>query len=942
MSRTEGHPNRQQAAAALLETIRALSKELHPEAQPSVTLASSLDRDLGFDSLARMELLARIEKAFGVALAEQAVIEAETPDDLLSAILGAETVPSPGAPAAAEREVSSGGRISDPQGARTLLEVLDWHLDAHPGQPHVHFYADEGKGEPLSYQGLRRGAEGVAAGLQKRGLAPGETVSIMLPSGPEYFYAFFGVVLAGGVPVPIYPPVRMALLEDHLRRQLAILSNCGAAILITFAEAVPFARLLKSQLASLTTLVTVADLTEPSGAWLAPDTRAGDTAFLQYTSGSTGYPKGVVLSHANLLTNIRAMGKAVRVTDSDVIVSWLPLYHDMGLIGTWLACLYFGIPLVLLSPLDFLARPKRWLWAIHQYRGTLSPAPNFAYEICITRLPDEDLEGLDLSSWRAAFNGAEPVSPATLERFCRRFEGYGFRRGAMMPVYGLAECSVGLAFPPCDRGPRIDRIVRESFVSQGRARPAAEGDEGAMLMPACGPPLEGHEIRIVDPDGRELPERREGRVQFRGPSATSGYFRNPAETERLFDGGWLDTGDLGYIAGGELYISGRIKDLIIIAGRNIYPQELEEAVGNIPGVRKGNVVVFGSTSGGAATERMVVVAETRESDSAGREKLRSAINALALELVGTPVDDLVLAPPRSLLKTSSGKLRRAACRDRYERGQLGKTEKSWRMYLRIGGQTFVGWWRRLRQRGADRLYSYAMRTVFWLVAPPVWLAVVALPSSKWRWRCMRASLRLVRGAGRIPLRVRGAEHLPQGRPCVVVANHGSYLDGLVLVAALPWEFSFVAKAELQEGRFSEPFLRSIGSEFVERFDKRKGLEDARRIGRRLRRGRPLVFFPEGTFTRAPGLRPFHMGAFVAAAEAGVPVVPVAISGTRSILRGDDKHCHHGAISVEIGEPIEVEKDDQVGDWKRAVMLRDLARSKILEGCGEPDLGREGP
>ncbi len=937
MGRKNGNQNREQTANALLEVIRQLAAELHPGPQPSVTLESSLDRDLGFDSLARMELLARIEKDFGVSVAEEAVIEAETPEDLLREVLGAASASLLREPARIER-IAAEGALAAPHQARTLIEVLDWHLETHPDQSHIHFYADEEKGEVLSYRRLRQGAERVAAGLQQRGLAAGATVSIMLPTGPEYFFAFFGVVLAGGVPVPIYPPVRLALLEDHLRRQLAILSNCQAVTLITFTEAIPFARLLKTQLASLSTLVTVAELTESSGAWLVPESRAGDIAFLQYTSGSTGHPKGVVLSHTNLLTNIRAMGQAVRVTDSDVIVSWLPLYHDMGLIGTWLASLYFGIPLVLLSPLDFLARPKRWLWAIHRYRGTLSPAPNFAYEICLTRLADEDLEGLDLSCWRGAFNGAEPVSPATLERFCGHFARYGFRREAMMPVYGLAECSVGLAFPSCDRGPLVDRIVREEFVQHGNAVPATEGGPGVMLLPACGPPLEGHEIRIIDRDGTELPERREGRVQFRGPSATRGYFRNPEQTRLLFDGEWLETGDLGYLAGGELYITGRIKDLIIIAGRNVYPQELEEMVGNIPGIRKGNVVVFGSTRQEAVTERMVVVAETRETDPAALEKLRSAINGLAVELVGTPADDLILAPPKTLLKTSSGKLRRAACRDLYERGTLGKAEGAWRMYLRIAASTLAGWWRRLRQRGGDRFYSYTMRALFWMTAPPVWLAVVVLPRSRWRWSCMRAGLKFVRWAGRIPLTVRGAEHFPTGRPCVVVANHASYLDGLVLVATLPAEFTFIAKVELQAGGFSGPFLTNIGSEFVERFDKQKGLEDARRIGSRVTVGRPLVFFPEGTFTRAPGLRPFHMGAFVAAAEAGVPVVPVAIAGTRSILRGEDKHCHHGAISVEIGQPIELGGDEEMDSWKKAVMLRDLARQQILRGCGEPDLG----
>ncbi|NIQ95297.1 MAG: fatty acyl-AMP ligase, partial [Desulfuromonadales bacterium] len=222
------------------------------------------------------------------------------------------------------------------------------------------------------------------------------------------------------------------------------------------------------------------------------------------------------------------------------------------------------------------------------------PAPNFAYEMCLNKLDEADLSGLDLSSLRCAFNGAEPVSPATLERFCEHFSSFGFRRQALMPVYGLAECSVGLAFPPLEREEAVvDRVDRHEFTSSSRAVPAGN-DEDALSFAACGRPLPGHEIRVVDDKGRELPERREGRVQFRGPSASSGYYRNPEETEKLFDGDWLDTGDLGYVAEGDLFVTGRIKDVVIVGGRNVYPHELEEAAGEIEGVRKGNVAVIGA------------------------------------------------------------------------------------------------------------------------------------------------------------------------------------------------------------------------------------------------------------------------------------------------------------------------------------------------------------
>ena len=277
------------------------------------------------------------------------------------------------------------------------------------------------------------------------------------------------------------------------------------------------------------------------------------------------------------------MGKAVQVTSTDVFVSWLPLYHDMGLIGAWLGSLYHAFPLVVMSPLTFLARPERWLWAIHKHRGTLSASPNFGYELCLRKIPDTALAGLDLSSWRMAFNGAEPVSPETIARFAQRFGQYGLRPQAMAPVYGLAECSVGLAFPPPGRGPLIDCIRRDSFMRTGHAEPAGSDEADVLRVTRMrAGRFSGHEIRIVDATGRELGERVEGHLEFKGPSATSGYFRNPEQTRLLFHGEWLDSGDFAYMAEGDVYLTGRSKDIIIRAGRNIYPYELEECRGRHP------------------------------------------------------------------------------------------------------------------------------------------------------------------------------------------------------------------------------------------------------------------------------------------------------------------------------------------------------------------------
>ena len=932
-------------AGRILDEVRALAAELRPHHAPAggVGLDSSLDKDLGLDSLARMELLARLEHAFDVALSEHLMASAETPRDLVRAVLGAGA--REGAAAVPDVSVIDVGVAEAvPRSAPTLIEVLDWHVRAHPQRPHVRLYADEGEGETVTYRALWDGAERVAAGLRERELEAGEAVIIMLPTGSDYFFSFFGVLLAGGVPVPIYPPARPTQVGQHLRRHAGIVRNCLARVLITVAEAKPVARLLGAQAGDLRHVVTVEELSSIPQAGAPAPAGPGDVAFLQYTSGSTGDPKGVVLTHANLLANIRVMLDAMDAGPDEVFVSWLPLYHDMGL-NAWLGSLYHAWPLVLMSPLSFLARPQRWLRAIHRYRGTLSAGPNFAYELCLRRISDRDLEGLDLSSWRIAFNGAEAVSPVTIERFSRRFAACGLRASAMTPVYGLAECSVGLAFPPMGRGPLIDRIDREALTASGRAVPVSEADAGARRVVACGLPLPGHQIRIVEAAGRELPERHEGRLQFKGPSATSGYFRNADATRRLFDGEWLESGDLAYIAAGEVYITGRSKDVIIRAGRNVYPDELEEAVGGIAGIRKGNVAVFGSADPDTGTERLIVLAETRERDAAAREEMRARVTALATDITGSPPDEVVLAPPRTVPKTSSGKIRRAASREVYETGAIDRARGPQRLLVaRLAVAGALPGLRRVARVASAGAFGGYWWCWFGLVAPVTWLVVGLLPRASWRWTVTRAAAKALLRGLRAPLDVRGIENLPPpGCACVYVSNHASNLDSCVLLAALPRTFAFVAKAELRRQFITRVFLRRIGTEFVERFDREQGAADTQRLACRALSGRSLMFFAEGTCQRMPGLLPFHMGAFQAAVEAGVPMVPITIRGTRTVLRPDTWLPRRGKITVVVDPPIEPKPQAErtgSGVWAEALRLRDAARARILSRSGEPDLEHE--
>ncbi|MBI5909459.1 MAG: AMP-binding protein [Betaproteobacteria bacterium] len=925
--------NTEASADALLAVVEQMMRDTGHRQAVHAALDSSLERDLGLDSLARVELVLRVERAFSVSLPERALYAAETPRDLLRLVHGSQGVHRVGP----EKNIRS--LVQTEPGtvacaAETLLDALAWHADRHPDRLQVHLYTETGE-EELSYAAIRRGAAAYASRLAAHGLQPGQTVAIMLPTGRDYLFSFFGILMAGGIPVPLYPPARPAQIEEHLRRHVGILDNCRAAMLITIPEAKTVALLLRSQVESLQQVLMPEDMAGGDSGFTPVPANPGDIAFLQYTSGSTGNPKGVVLTHANLVANIRSMGESVRASANDVFVSWLPLYHDMGLIGAWFTPLYLGFPTVIMSPLAFLSHPSRWLWAIHRHRGTLSGGPNFSYELCLKRIEEAELKGLDLSCWRYAFNGAEPVSADTLAAFQKRLGPYGLPANALQPVYGLAEASVGLAFPAPGARFRIDRIERAAFQNRGDARPAPPEDAAALELPCCGRVIAAHHLRVVDSAGVELADRQEGRLQFKGPSATSGYFRNPEQTRKLFAGAWLDTGDLAYLADGELYLSGRAKDIIIRGGRNLYPYELEQAIGALPGIRKGCVAVFGSIDPGSGTERVVVLAETRETGADALDALRRSINERALDLIGLPADDIVLAPPHTVLKTSSGKIRRAASREYYERGGASARPAAlWLQLARLAWASLVPELRRRLRTLLGLAYSAWTWVVFLALAVPA-LASAALVRDPARgWRLNRVLARAFLRLCRLPLVVHGLEHIPASGPFVMAVNHASYLDGLILLAAFPERgYRFAAKRELSRPLLPRLFLTSIGTDFVERTDIKQGVEDASRFAESARAGHAPIFFAEGTFTRTAGLLPFRMGAFVVAAQTGVPLVPVAIRGTRSVLRDGNWFPRRNAIVLTIGAPLA----PQGSDWNAAVALRAAARAEILRRCGEPDL-----
>ncbi|HEY9766587.1 MAG TPA: AMP-binding protein, partial [Chroococcales cyanobacterium] len=610
-------------------------------------------------------------------------------------------------------------------------------------------------------------------------------------------------------------------------------------------------------------------------------------------------------------------------------VSWMPLYHDLGLVGAWLGSLYFGMLAVLFSPLTFLGRPERWLWAISEHRGTLTAAPNFAYELCARRLQGHDLEGLNLDSLRLAICGAELISPATTERFIERFEPYGFKPESFTPAYGLAESTVGLTLTPPHRGPRIDRIERALFQKENRAVPAAPDDPNAVRIVSCGKPLPGSRIRIVDPEGRDLPERTVGRLEFRGPSSTCGYYRNPEATLALFDDGWLDSGDLAYLAGGEVYLTGRTKDLIIRGGQHFFPDELEERIGDLPEIAPGGVGVFGVDDPVSGTERIVVFAETMERDRQKLEALRKSIGEKSLEVLGNPAE-ILFGPPQSLPKTASGKIRRSTSRALYLKGKLGTRNPVWRQLGELLFESLVPLSRRARRRVGEVFYAGYAWFFFGFTAPLTWFFIALLPSIDRRRRLLRAIARfLIRVFGLTP-EVQGLEKLNSCHPCVLVSNHQSFLDSLLLAALLSPDTVYTPGREFNRFWISKIFLERLGVQFVERLDPRGGAKDIERLSGEIEKGKTVMVFPEGAIYPEPGLRPFRMGAFLAAARAGVPVLPMGIRGSRSVLPPKSWFPHRGKVSLIVGDPIMPEGST----WSAAARLHEQAFEAVMRLCQE--------
>ena len=555
-------------------------------------------------------------------------------------------------------------RLSGPPAPPPRHDTVSGMLSAAARHPSgVTFVGQREEEVRLSWAEVDGRARRAAGALVSRGVRKGDRVAIVLRTEPAFLDAFFGALHAGAVPVPLYPPVRLGRMDEYAVATARMLGVSGARAVVTSRTvARVLGRAVEGAGAGLD--LGVLDAAElASGQETVVPGRGSDLALVQFSSGSTVDPKPVALSQANLAAQVSSLMALIEPTRDDVLVSWLPLYHDMGLIGCLLGAVGYPGPLVLIPPEHFLARPALWLRAIGRHRGTISAAPHFAYSYATERVRDSDLEGHSLRSWRIALDGAEPVTVGALQRFAARFAPLGFDPGALMPVYGLSEASLAVTFSPPGRSPLFERLDPARLA-------AGEVAPGRREVVSVGRPVPGAEVEVRDGQDAPLPERRLGRIHVRGPSVMQGYLGDEGATARALRDGWLDTGDLGFHAGGELFVHGRARDLVIVRGANHAPEEFESALAGIEGLRPGCGVAIGFVPPDGDREELLVLAERGRGARKGGDALERAVRAAVLSRTGVQPHTVCFLEPGTLPRTSSGKMRRAEALRRFLAGTL--------------------------------------------------------------------------------------------------------------------------------------------------------------------------------------------------------------------------------------------------------------------------------
>jgi fatty-acyl-CoA synthase len=545
---------------------------------------------------------------------------------------------------------------------RTLTQRIESSLD----RGHALTFVVGGEEAVVPYTQLHEEARAYAAGLQAFGVVPGDHVALLGPTSRELVTSIQACWLAGAAAVVLPLPMRLSSIEEFVAQTRLRIDHADCRIVLVDGQLADFVEPQPGDppMVGFDRLVD-GSVARRAEAWERPDDDLDRLAILQFTSGSTSDPKGVMLPHRTIGANLDGIAERAGLDpDDDVLVSWLPLYHDMGLVGLLTLPMTTSTPLVLGAPTDFTSKPKRWMEWMSRYRATATAGPNFSYVLATRALRRS--EQLDLSRVRVALNGAEPIDPEAMDAFAEAGARHGLRPEAIFPAFGMAEVAIGGTFPEPGSGLRTDAVDRRVLETERYAAPADPAGEGTRRLALLGKPVPGLEIRVVDPgSGSELRDREVGELEIRGTSVTPGYYNRPDANAELFHDDWLRTGDLAYLLDGELVMCGRIKDMIIVGGRNVFPEDIERALIDIEGVRAGNVIAFGVERQGK--EALVVVAESKADDPA---PVRQSVAERVRQTTGLPARDIVLVPPGTLPKTSSGKLQRSLCKTRYLDSEL--------------------------------------------------------------------------------------------------------------------------------------------------------------------------------------------------------------------------------------------------------------------------------
>ena len=548
----------------------------------------------------------------------------------------------------------------------TFSERLQSHLHQTPERVAVTLQFANLPDLPISYSQLLRGAQGFSASLKKEGIASGEVVLLILRHGEELIYSYFGAIIHGAIP-SVMSFLTEKLSPERYRADLAtLISVTRPAAIVTYGEFVDEVReALKGEDSVRAVIVAESVPAEKVNisSWSGLKRKPEDIALLQHSSGTTGLQKGVALSYQAVFNQLDAYSKVLGLNEKDVIVSWLPLYHDMGLIAGFLLPILYGIPLVLMSPFDWVRAPYRLMQSVSKYKGTLSWLPNFAYNFCAQKIRDRHLEGVDLSTWRAVINCSEPVRWESHLAFQEKFQAYGLPENALHSSYAMAENVFAVTQSTLGSKPRVEVIEREAFMMERVVRDA--NDKASVTVMSSGHALPNVQIKIVDEKGNELPERVIGEIALKSDCMLTGYYNRPDATEKAFVDGWYVTGDYGFISGGEIFVSGRKKDMIIVGGKNVYPQDLEMLSYEVPGVHAGRSVAFGLFDEEQGTEEVVIIAEADSDDEAKNQKIAELIRQHVTKNSAIALRHVKVVGPKWILKTSSGKTARSANKEKY-------------------------------------------------------------------------------------------------------------------------------------------------------------------------------------------------------------------------------------------------------------------------------------